>query len=121
MTYDLLVDIARPLLSNHRLHHMEKARQVKEWREAGCVMARAAKIPPLVSVHVASHGIYPTRRLPDLDATSPCLKAILDGIVDAHVIEDDRWPFVRSVLYEEHEVVRGCRPGLVVSLTKVDR
>lgn len=117
--HTIVVDCCgRPLLSNHRLHHMEKARQVKAWREAGCVLARAARIPKLSSVDVECWGRYPTRRTPDVDAVAPCLKAVLDGIVDANVLVDDKPPFVRSITYRMPQVVRDAPAALVVTLTE---
>lgn len=116
--YELIIDmLGRPLLANSRLHHQAKGRVVREWRRAGFVAARAAGVPRLSRVAVACWGRYPTRVLPDVDAPSPALKAVLDGVVDAGVIPDDRPPFVQSVTYYEPIHERGCRPALVVLLT----
>lgn len=119
--YEIVVDCCgRPLLSNARLNVYVKAQVVKEWRHAGCVLARAQRIPNLARVSVACWGRYPTRTLPDVDAVAPSLKAVLDGVVDAKVLIDDRPPFVQSVTYYEPVHVKGCKPALIVVLTVLE-
>lgn len=115
--YELVIDLGRPLLSNARLHFQEKAKVVREWRTGGLVFSRKAHIPPLSRVAVACWGRYPTRNMPDVDAVAPTLKAVLDGVVDAGVLPDDRPPFVQSVTYYEPVYEKGCRAALVVLLT----
>lgn len=119
--YELNVDVCgRPVLQNARMHHYAKAQAVKPWREAGCLLARLAKIPPLGRASVACWGVYPTNVTPDVDAVAPTLKAVLDGIVDAKVLPDDRPPFIQSVTFYEPIVIRGAKPALVVVLTALE-
>lgn len=119
--YELIVDVCgRPLLSNDTRHRMVLAKKKKEWRDAGCVLARAAKIPLLSSVTVAAWGVYPTRTMPDAGGIAPSVKAVLDGIVDAGVLPDDRPPFVVCESYYPPLHVKGCQPGLVVLLTECE-
>lgn len=124
MTYSLTVDwLNRPPTTNkHRtLHHHQRARVDAEWREAGAMAARIAMVPKLGSVRVTCWGRYPDRRaLPDPDGVAPALKAVLDGIVEAGVLVDDRFPFVQAVTYEAPRVVKGEPAGLVVELAEVE-
>lgn len=119
--YKLIIDmVGRPVLSNARMHHQAKAKAVKPWRQAGCVLARAQHIPPLGRVSIACWGRYPTRVMPDVDGVAPTLKAVLDGIVDAGVLPDDQPPFVQAVTFYAPVCEKGCLPGLVVVLTALD-
>lgn len=118
-SWTLVVDCCgRPVLSNNRLHHYVKAQQIKPWREAGCVLARKAQVPRLRSVHIDVWGRYPNRKTPDVDAVAPTLKAVLDGIVDAGVIPDDKPPFVESITFWAPKVEAGKPPALIVRLTE---
>ena len=117
--YEIVVDVGRPLLSNYTRHRQVLAREKRMWREAGCWMARKAKVPRLGSVQVAAWGIYPTRTMPDVGGIAPTLKAVLDGIVDAGVLEDDKPPFVVCEALYEPLHIKGCKPGIVVLLTTV--
>lgn len=120
-TYQLDVDVGRPLLSNARIHHMAKATIVKEWRTTARWLAVQARVPALPRVSVACWGRYDTRVLPDVDAVAPTLKAVLDGIVDARVLVDDKAPFVQAITYRAPVYDKGCRPALVVVLTDLGR
>lgn len=118
--YELIIDIGRPLLSNDTRHRQVLAREKRKWREAGCWMARAAKIPKLGPVQVAAWGVYPTRTMPDVGGITPSVKAVLDGIVDAGILEDDAPPFVLCEAYYPPIHIKGCKPGLHILLTVVD-
>lgn len=78
-----------PNQASKQAHWSTRARLRKEYREIAFYAARgAAQITGPVSLDL--HVGYPSRRrLPDLDATISGCKSLMDGIVDAGVLEDD--------------------------------
>lgn len=80
------------------MHHMARARFVKEWRERSAYLAKLKKVPQLDQIEVISQP-HLTGRLQDADACHPCVKAIIDGLVDAGVIPDDDPAHVRAIHY----------------------
>lgn len=115
--------LGRPPTSNgrRRQHWAMQARVSRAWRDAGTQAAWIAKVPPMHRIAVTCWGEYPDRRgLPDPDGLSPALKAVLDGLVAAGVVQDDSAPFVASVTYLPPVVEPGCQPGLVVVLEPAD-
>ena len=119
----LVVDwCGRPPTTNahRRLHHHARAKVDAVWRKAGMdgVLQFPFRILPMVEVE--TWGIYPTKTVPDLDGTAPALKAVLDGIVEAGVLVDDAFPYVRRISYLPHVVTKGASPALCVRLVEVD-
>lgn len=101
-TYSILIP-GKALTQNglRRLHPFEQAREIKAWREAGYIEAKAQKLPPLQTVDVVvRHHRLNRRSLPDICALLPTFKAILDGVVDAQVLAGDGPDIVRSVAFE---------------------
>ena len=80
------------------LHHMARAKKVKEIREYGCWLAKQQEIPFLRAVHVEVEPKL-KGRLQDADACHPTVKALIDGLVDAGVLKDDSPDIVLSVKY----------------------
>jgi hypothetical protein len=123
-SWTLTVDhLGRPTTTNkaHNMHHRAVSTDRKRWREAGCVLARAAGIPALGRIEVEAWGRYPDRRsLPDPDGIAPALKGVLDGLVDACVVPDDSGVFVAAVTYRAPLVLAGLAPALIVSVREVD-
>ena len=97
MTTDALLRVEAPcslLNANHRRHWRVKARMVKAWRRAG--KQAAANLGPLptpvhVTVYVHRHA---NRGHYDAANYADTAKAVLDGIVDAGVLPDDRNAYV---------------------------
>lgn len=83
------------------LHHFSRAKKVKEWREAACVVAQARKIPKMKAVEVR---FTPHRRnrqgMADTGGHFPVAKAIIDGLVDAGVLTGDGPDIVRRLVFE---------------------
>lgn len=83
---------ARPWTHNAErgMHHMDRARLIREWREAFGWLARQKRTPQLRSAAVT---VQPwcenAKSLPDVGACAPAAKAAIDGLVDAGVIADD--------------------------------
>ena len=124
VVHELVVDVlGRPLTANQvrRIRNRHQlAALVRAWHDAGTVLARANRIPRLGGVHVWAWGRYPDRRsLPDADAVAPAVKAVVDGIVAAGVLPDDKPPHVQAVTYCAPVVAPGLPPALVVRLVPV--
>lgn len=90
------LDIGHPPTPNRRLHWAAKARSTKEWREwsriATLAALRSSGIAdefPLRKVVVEPTFIFTTNRRRDDDNLIASLKPVLDGIVDAGVVDDD--------------------------------
>lgn len=91
-----------PLRSNKRLHHMAEHRIKRDIRQAGMVQARkwmqdhpgAYPLPTLVDVTMTWH--VPTRHRRDASSGAPTIKSWIDGAVDAGLLHDDSWVWVRS-------------------------
>lgn len=94
----LRLPITTPLSLNVQMHHMVKAKKVKEVRDAVHLLARAAKIPQCRKVRVTL--IYRPRDSRRRDSLNlvPTLKACEDGLVDAKVVPDDTPFFLESCM-----------------------
>lgn len=107
----------RPLTANEhrRLVPYERARKDKGYREFGHWYALKYKWPKLTQVDVTVLPLHKDARSPqDAGACAPAVKGLLDGLVDAGVLEDDGPKFVRSLLFLAPEVcgVDGLRMTL---------
>ena len=92
---------ARPWTTNaeRRMHYMTRAHHVAEWRQAFAVLARSAHLPKLDRARVIVCPIQARGRLADHGAYWPPAKAAIDGLVDAHVLEDDDLLHVVEVVW----------------------
>lgn len=77
------------LNSERRMHRMERAKLVKEWREAFCWLARSNHLPKLECAIILVQPCSKDKRLQDCDACHPAAKAAIDGLVDAGVLKTD--------------------------------
>lgn len=91
---------------------------MKRAREASYVMAKDAKIPLCERVHVHVFPGQPKGKLADPGNHYPMAKAVIDGLVDAGVLEDDDGGSVDCV--SMHAPVRTAYPQLRVVLVPVD-
>ena len=90
------------------------ARMVKDWRTRAywhtrVVLAPAGSGKTVETVEgpviVVATSLHRTRRsLPDTGAVSPCLKAVLDGIVDAGFLVDDTGEYVSEIRFRPPDV-----------------
>lgn len=77
--------------ANQRAAHWSaRSGPTKLWRETAALRARAARIPRLERVKVTA-VVHRTDKRSDCDAHNryPTVKAAIDGVVDAGVLEDD--------------------------------
>jgi hypothetical protein len=72
------------------MHTFERAALVKEWRQAFAILAREAHIPSLERIAITAMPVRANRRSrPDVAACYPAVKAAIDGLVDAGVVDND--------------------------------
>ncbi|MFK5691302.1 hypothetical protein ACI3EY_16715 [Ornithinimicrobium sp. LYQ92] len=90
MTYTMTLAAGMDYLNaNHRTHWAAKAKRTRYWRDRARLEARRAGIPALdrahitVTIHKTRGGRYDPGNL------APTAKAIVDGLVDAGVLDDD--------------------------------
>lgn len=99
----VLPDSLPAINSNVRAHWAVRARETREWRETVGWLARAERAGDLGRIDVVLYATPPDRRRRDRHNLTPCLKAALDGLVDAGVVADDTPEFVRADRVELHE------------------
>ena len=122
MTGEWIIEIdslGRPLTENaaHRMHYRKVSSIRKQYREAGFWLAKRAKIPALETARFEVWGSYPDHRsLPDPSALAPAFKGVLDGMVDARVLPDDKGEHVLGVSYLPPAVCKGLPPALMVKV-----
>lgn len=83
-----------PLSMNDRMHHMAKAKAVKEWREAAHWALRAARIPRCERVAAQLVYVPAARRRRDPDNLVASFKPVVDALVDAGIVADDTQEYV---------------------------
>lgn len=72
---------------------------MRAWREAFAQLCQIERVPPLKWVTVEVAHLCKDRRLPDIGAAFPAVKAGIDGIVDAGVIPDDNAEFLHALTF----------------------
>jgi hypothetical protein len=95
------------------MHHFTRAKNVKEWREAAATVAIAKRIPHLDAIEVTftPHRVNKSG-LADLGGHFPVLKACIDGLMDAGVIDEDGPTTVKRLIFEA-PVVTGDSKALI--------
>lgn len=89
------------LNAERKMHHFTRAKNVKEWREAAATVAKAKKIPHLEAIEVTFTPHRTNKSgLADLGGHFPVLKACIDGLMDAGVIDEDGPDIVRRLVFE---------------------
>ena len=103
-----------PPNANDRLHWRVRAPWVAEWRKASADNARALQIPALGRVRISAVIYRSHLGKADADGDLARLKPLVDGLVDAGVIPDDRRQFVEYGPVIEHRATG--EPGLLLIL-----
>lgn len=70
---------------------------IKAWKDAATVYARQARIPKLAAVHIVATLHFTNRIRRDAPNYYPTIKAAIDGLVVARVLDDDNNDHVRSL------------------------
>lgn len=91
----------RPWTTNaeRRMHHMERAGLVREWRETFGWLARMERLKPITQAIIVVQPHLKGKRSMDCDACMPAAKAAIDGLVDAGVLISDAPPNVVEIRY----------------------
>lgn len=120
MTYTLTVDLPRPPLTSNdqRRAHWTKVRDAKATTETLVVIAaKNAQVPRIDYADITITWYAPDAKRRDPDALSPFLKASLDALVHAGVLEDDNSKFVRQVAMRT--TIDRERPRIEIELKEV--
>lgn len=115
-----LFDSERPWTANaeRRWHYHKRAQMVRDARARWAWHALAARIPRLDRIIVEAQPMSKDRRWrPDVAACYPSVKAAIDGLVDARVIEDDDDRYVLGLCFLPVKV--GERNGLSLTIKEV--
>lgn len=114
--------VRRPELppnANDRLHWRVKAPWIAEWRKAGCAAAVAHRMPDLGRVCISAVIYRSHIGRADADGDLARLKPIVDGLVDAGVVPDDRRQFVEYGPMIEHRATG--EPGILLIIEEVEQ
>lgn len=101
-------------------HPKERAKHIKQWREAFYLLAKEASIPRQRYITVDIQPVLADNRLQDTAACVTAAKAAIDGIVDADVIEDDNPTYLGWIRFFPPVVERGTN-GLLVKIYAEER
>lgn len=103
-----LIHHARPFTTNaeRKMTAFERARTVKEWRQAFALLAWAEKLPKRMAtpIVITAMPVLRDHRRQDVGACYPAVKAAIDGLVDAGIIEDDDPDYVASIVFVRPEL-----------------
>jgi len=77
----------------------QRAELVKTWRNAFKFLAIQQKIPMLTDVTITAQPYQKLGRLQDVGACNPAVKAAIDGLVDAGVMQDDSPEFLNAITF----------------------
>jgi hypothetical protein len=87
------------LNAERRLHHMQRAKLAREWRDAFNWLARLHRLPRLEAAVVIVQPHRAKGPAQDADACHPAAKAAIDGLVDAGVLPSDGPKHLLEVRY----------------------
>jgi hypothetical protein len=122
MRWELEYVGARPLTTNkaRTMHFREWGPVNKMYREYFAWKAQQARIPHLDQIMVVATPLHKNRQSPqDAGACSPAVKASIDGLVDAHVIDDDGPAQLISIMFMQPDICG--RDGLRLEIVEVVR
>lgn len=98
LTYEERPDFT--LNKERTVHHMVRAKKVKEWRQAYCELAQEAMVPHMEQIQVVVQPyVINARYRQDVGACFPLAKAAIDGLVDAGVLIDDHARIVLKLTF----------------------
>lgn len=83
--------------------HYGRAEKAAEWRGAFAMLCLEQKVPALQWLHVEATQTCRDRRMPDIGACFPAVKAAIDGIVDAGVVPDDDVRYLKALTFRAPE------------------
>jgi hypothetical protein len=113
-------DDTRPWTTNaeRTWHRHKRATLIKQWRTRWYFLAKNARVPHVDKVAISCVPLATNRRWrPDVGACYPAVKAAIDGIVDAGVLDDDNPDHLLYVTFYPVEVIG--RDGLRLTITEI--
>lgn len=102
-----LIDLVRPYTANktRNLHYHTLAKLTKDTRLRFQMLALAAGLPNVATIRVEVTPTSKDRRWrPDVGACYPTVKAAIDGLIDAGVIDDDDDKHLTSLKFYPRQV-----------------
>lgn len=98
------------------LHHMSRAKLVKEWREASAVVAEARKLPKKLKAIEVVFTPHRRNRQGKADTGNhfPVAKACIDGLVDSGIILEDGPEVVRRLTFEAPVISGESKAVLII-------
>lgn len=114
--WTLHLAFTKPLSLNDRQHWQTKRKLTRAWRDHTRDLAVRAGVARVERFTVVLHYRPRDNRRRDVDNLTPSLKACVDGLIDAHVCEDDDSTRYRLTSPEIHPARKGepSRMWLVV-------
>lgn len=89
-SWTLRIQAPAPFINaNQRQHRLAIRGNIKLWRDAAHIYAKAARLPSLQRAHITATLHFPTKRQRDVHNWMPTIKAIVDGLVDYGLLPDD--------------------------------
>lgn len=116
-----LIEIpGRPaVLNTDRARHWTfAASSTKQTRTDAAWLAKQQRIPHLDAVAVIARPIYRDRRTSDVGAVFPAVKAAIDGLRDAGVLDDDDPTIVVQLTFDAPLLGQG-RDALEITIEEV--
>lgn len=114
------------LKPNSRSHWRQKAKKTQEYRGETFMIAHGLLVksgmvnkPMLDKAVVQVEFYHKTSRLQDSDNIIASLKAAIDGLTSAGILNDDNnltWLPVKRMVAKEHE----RKPGVILTITQVE-
>ncbi len=99
-----------------RSNKYASSKQKKEYTELVAWKAREAKLPKMQRIDIAFHWYEPSKRR-DKDNISGGAKFVLDGLVQAGVIENDGWKQIGDILH--FFAVDKANPRVEIEITEI--
>lgn len=106
-TWTLVDEGQRPLTVNAvaRLHRQQWATHTRQVRETWAWLAVQARVPRLDRARIVATPLHANRRSPqDVAAAAPHVKAAVDGLVDAGVLDDDSPEFLVELAFRPPDI-----------------
>jgi hypothetical protein len=118
-TWTVALPAGQKLLNaNQRLHHMAKYRITKQLRSDAFKLAKAAQIPRLKRARIDCTFEPPNRRTRDAANWHDTAKPLIDGLVDAGVLDDDDYTRLDGPFMHIGEVYPAGR--MVLHITELE-
>lgn len=122
-TFTVTIDAPAKWLNSNDRYKRRPDQLTAVWRDAATVMARAGKLPKLDACHITAVLSFPDRIRRDCPNYYPTIKATIDGLVRAGVLDDDDDLHVRSLTIQRGEQVGrrklGAQGRLVLHIREV--